>query len=87
MKVSTKGQVTIPQHIRRFLGISACSEVDFDIREAEVVLVKVDSDRESSESNRFKSLRGLKKGQTTTADWMADTRGEFGFDPNSRNSV
>lgn len=76
MKVTTKGQVTIPKHIRRFLGISAYSEVDFDIRKNEVVLVKVDPNLENSRENRFGKLRGIMKGETTTAKWMDETRGD-----------
>jgi AbrB family looped-hinge helix DNA binding protein len=78
MKVTTKGQVTIPQHIRRFLGISAYSEVDFEIEDAKVVLLKLpDKGGEAfSSSGRFRRLRGLKKGELTTEKWMAATRGE-----------
>jgi len=77
MKVTTKGQVTIPRHIRKFLGISAYSEVDFDIRDDEVVLLKIPEggSKESSEG-RFARLRGLKKGGLSTEKWMEATRGE-----------
>ena len=30
MRVTSKGQVTIPQHVREELGITAASEVDFE---------------------------------------------------------
>ena len=78
MKVTVKGQVTIPKHIRRFLGISAYSEVEFAIKDEEVVLVKASDDTGDPDSNggRFGKLRGLKKGKLTTDAWMAATRGD-----------
>ena len=41
MKVTTKGQVTIPQAIREKLGIFPNTEVDFIVRGDSVRLVKV----------------------------------------------
>ncbi len=77
MKVTTKGQVTIPSHIRKFLGISAYSEVDFDIRDDEVVLLKIaDEKGGDSSKGRFGRLRGLKKGGLSTKKWMEATRGD-----------
>ena len=77
MKVTTKGQVTIPQHIRRFMGVSAYSEVDFQICDDVVILVKTDQDKTSDEhSSRFASLRGSKRNGLTTDEWMNITRGE-----------
>lgn len=40
MRVTTKGQVTIPKHVRDRLGIQAGSEVEFVESEAGVVLEK-----------------------------------------------
>ena len=40
MRVTTKGQVTIPQHIREKLGITPSTEVDFVEEEGRVFLVK-----------------------------------------------
>ncbi len=40
MRVTTKGQVTIPQHIREKLGITPATEVDFVEEEGRVFLVK-----------------------------------------------
>jgi AbrB family looped-hinge helix DNA binding protein len=40
MKITTKGQVTIPQEIREQLGLLPHTEVDFEIRNDEVVLTK-----------------------------------------------
>lgn len=76
MKVTTKGQVTIPRHIRQYLGITPYSEVDFTIRDDEVVLVKTDGDGHETKRGRFGRLRGSKKGRLTTDAWMKATRGE-----------
>lgn len=40
MKVTTKGQVTIPQTIREKLGIMPATEVDFIEEKGRVYLVK-----------------------------------------------
>lgn len=45
MRVTEKGQVTIPKAIRDKLGIVPGSEVAFVARRGEVFLEKVDSDR------------------------------------------
>lgn len=72
MKLTTKGQVTVPVRIREFLGIGAHSEVDFLIRGQEVLLVT--KDHKSSTQSRFAALRGSLPAQLTTADWMRATR-------------
>ena len=77
MKVTTKGQVTIPQHIRRYMGVSAYSNVDFEIRNNIVILVKTPEDKTSDEhSRRFAALRGSKRDGLATDEWMNITRGE-----------
>ena len=75
MKVTAKGQVTIPAHIREFLGIEPHSEVEFEIRENRVILHKVASKPESGGSDRFAMMRGILEGKTTTDEWMEATRG------------
>lgn len=76
MKVTVKGQVTIPQHIRRHLGVMPHTEVDFRIVNGEVVLVKVDPVRSAPNKSRFEAYRGSKADGPSTAEWMAATRGE-----------
>lgn len=77
MRVTTKGQVTIPQHIRRYMGVSAYSNVDFEILNDIVILVKTPEDKTSDEqSRRFAALRGSKRDGLTTDEWMNNTRGE-----------
>jgi AbrB family looped-hinge helix DNA binding protein len=73
MKVTTKGQVTIPVSIRDYLGILPHAQVDFRITNGSVVLVRADA--KTGDSGRFSTLRGVLKGKRTTAEWMRDTRG------------
>jgi len=40
MRVTERGQVTIPQRLRRRLGIDAHTDVEFIERDGELVLVK-----------------------------------------------
>ena len=73
MKVTTKGQVTIPARIREYLGIAPHSEVDFRIKGGIVMLVKKDAATEAN--GKFLALRGILKGKWTTQRWMRETRG------------
>lgn len=75
MKVTTKGQVTIPAHIRTYLGITPHSEVDFQIAGERVLLVRLEA-AAGKTSSRFARLRGTLKGKHTTDDWMRATRGD-----------
>jgi antitoxin PrlF len=72
MKVTTKGQVTIPARIREYLGVTPHGEVDFRISNGEVVLVKKDDS--SAQKSRFAALRGVLKGGLTTDQWVKATR-------------
>ncbi|MCG8602539.1 MAG: AbrB/MazE/SpoVT family DNA-binding domain-containing protein [Verrucomicrobiales bacterium] len=76
MKVTSKGQVTIPRHIRKFLGISPHSEVEFQITEDRVELVARDSSAGNETKNRIHALRGLKKGGPSSDEWLEATRGD-----------
>ncbi len=73
MRVTIKGQVTIPRHIRELLGIRPHAEVEFVERDGRVELVKV---ADASETTRFRAVRGVLAGQVTTDAIMAETRGE-----------
>ena len=72
MRVTSKGQVTIPRHIREKLGIAPNSEVDF-LQEGERVylLKKVGT----GPDKRFGSLRGAATVRMTTEEIMQLTRG------------
>lgn len=73
MKVTTKGQVTIPLKIRKLLGIKPNSEVDFIEKDGIVILVKSES---RLQENRLEKLRGKLAGKYTTEEIMELTRGE-----------
>jgi len=73
MKVTTKGQVTIPLKIRKLLGIKPNSEVDFIEKDGIVILVKSGS---RLQQNRLEKLRGKLAGKYTTEEIMELTRGE-----------
>lgn len=63
MRVTSKGQVTIPKSIRDRLGIEAGSRVEFVVHEGEAVLrVAADGDKREREVAEFaehlRSMRG-----------------------------
>ena len=73
MRVTTKGQVTIPQEIREKLGITPASEIDFIEEKDRVYLVKRKA--ESIKNRKFRKLRGIATVKMTTDEIMALTRG------------
>lgn len=74
MRVTTKGQVTIPQHIREKLGITPATEVDFIEEGKRVFLIKK---REAQPANRkFAKLRGTATVKMSTDEIMALTRSD-----------
>ena len=74
MRVTTKGQVTIPQHIRQRLGITPNTEVDFVEENGRVYLIKKKTP--SRKKNRFQRFRGVATVKMTTEEIMALTRGD-----------
>jgi len=74
MKVTTKGQVTIPQHIREKLGITPATEVDFVEEACRVFLVKRKG--EKAATRKFARLRGVASVKMTTDEIMALTRAD-----------
>ena len=74
MRVTIKGQVTIPEHIREKLGIRPQSEVDFIEERGRVYLVK--KVNKTSRQNRFRRFRGIATVKLATDEIMALTRGE-----------
>jgi AbrB family looped-hinge helix DNA binding protein len=73
MRVTTKGQVTIPKDIREKLGINPAVEIDFIEEKDRIYLVK----REGQIKNirKFAKLRGIANAKMTTDEIMALTRG------------
>jgi len=71
MRVTQKGQITIPVEVRRALGIHAGSDVQFELEENGARLV-VDPQRTAGEIAR---LRGAGSGALSTDEILALTRG------------
>ena len=74
MRVTTKGQVTIPQSIREKFGISPAVEIDFIEEKGRIYLVK--GKGENIKPRKFQRLRGIATVKMTTEEIMALTRGE-----------
>ena len=74
MKVTTKGQVTIPQRIREKLGITPNTDVDFIEEKGRVYLIK--KSEQGGKTGRFHALRGIATVKMTTDEIMALTRGD-----------
>lgn len=74
MRVTTKGQVTIPQHIREKLGITPATEVDFIEENDRVFLVK--RKEKKAAARKFAKLRGIATVKMTTDEIMALTRAD-----------
>ncbi|SPD73064.1 AbrB family transcriptional regulator [uncultured Desulfobacterium sp.] len=73
MRVTTKGQVTIPQEIREKLGITPAVEIDFLEEKGRFYLVKRAG--KPIKSDKFRRLRGVANVRMTTDEIMALTRG------------
>ena len=73
MRVTTKGQVTIPQQIRERLGISPSTEIGF-IEEKGRVYLEIKKGRNIA-TRKFRKLRGIATVKMTTDEIMALTRG------------
>lgn len=74
MRVTTKGQVTIPLEIREKLNITPATEVDFVIDEnGRVYIIKKDT---QPTPNRFAKLRGVATVKMSTEEIMALTRSD-----------
>ncbi|MBW2177877.1 MAG: AbrB/MazE/SpoVT family DNA-binding domain-containing protein [Deltaproteobacteria bacterium] len=72
MRVTTKGQVTIPQHIREKFMIYPATEIDFIEEKGRVFLVKRKGKKAST--RKFAKLRGIATVNMTTDEIMSLTR-------------
>lgn len=70
MRVTQKGQVTIPLEVRRALGIHPGSDVEFELQDHGARLV-LDGARAAEE---ISSMRGLGEVEMTTDEILALTR-------------
>ena len=75
MKVTSKGQVTIPAQIREKAGLLPGSEVEFELEEGRVVIRKVAGSHRRGRK-LVHTLRGKGTVRMSTDEIMALTRGE-----------
>lgn len=81
MRLTSKGQVTIPQHIRELAGIAPGSEVEFQYINGKVVLEKTESDPTKNRTRLLRILDEVAGSATAKLGMHADdilrmTRGE-----------
>ena len=74
MKITSKGQVTIPQEIRERLGLLPHTEVEFEVRDNVVVLKKAEIPRRGRRV--VEHLRGRGDVRMSTDEILALTRGQ-----------
>lgn len=75
MRVTEKGQITIPKDLRDALGIGAGSEVSFE-RAGDGILVRKSSEGTSRGRRMVERLRGRGDVAMSTDEIMALTRGD-----------
>ena len=76
MRISTKGQVTIPHDIRQKLGLLPNTEVEFLVTGDSVQIVRSRDQKKSRGEKLVARMRGKASIKMTTAEIMALTRGE-----------
>lgn len=74
MRITSKGQVTIPQEIREQAGLLPHTEVDFLYDGKVVQIVRADRKRTSRGARLVAHLRGRGTGKLSTDEIMALTR-------------
>jgi AbrB family looped-hinge helix DNA binding protein len=77
MRITSKGQVTIPIGIREKAGLLPGTEVDFELAGDSVRIVRANAPKGETRGQRVvRLLRGSGSGNMTTDEIMALTRGE-----------
>jgi AbrB family looped-hinge helix DNA binding protein len=77
MRITSKGQVTIPVEIREKAGLLPGAEVDFELDGEGVRIVRAKAPRGETRGQRaVRLLRGSATVRMTTDEIMALTRGE-----------
>ena len=74
VKITSKGQVTIPQHIRERYGLLPDTEVEFAERDGSVVIVPRASERPDRGDKAVAVLRGTGRGRMSTDELLLLTR-------------
>ena len=75
MRISSRGQVTIPQDIRERFGFLPHTEVEF-VEEADAVMLHKSKGSNRQAREWIRRYRGSLKGCLTTDELMRLTRGE-----------
>ena len=71
MRVTKKGQVTIPRNVREVLGITPETEIDFIEDDGRFYIVKTDAPKIAG---KFKKFRGIATAEMSTDEIMSLTR-------------
>lgn len=74
MRITSKGQVTIPQHMREQSGLLPATEVEFEITTAGILIKKVKSSKTFG-NKLISHMRGRSDAKMTTDEIMNLTRG------------
>lgn len=74
MRITQKGQVTIPENIRKKYGFSPHSEIDFKEEKGKIYIVLIK--KKSQSAAIINRLRGSATVKMTTDEIMALTRGK-----------
>lgn len=71
MRVTTKGQVTIPRNIREIMGISPETEIEFKEENGRFYIVKTNEPKKPKKLHKF---RGIATAKMSTDEIMSLTR-------------
>jgi antitoxin PrlF len=74
-KLTSKGQVTIPKHIRDAIGLRPGQRVEFRVGENGTVVIQRAKEQKPPAKDRFAAARGIAKTKLTTDQLMALLRG------------
>lgn len=74
MRITAKGQVTIPVEIRQRFGLLPDTEVEFVVKDNTVRLVRVDAPNRTRGDRIAARLRGRATSKLTTDEILAHTR-------------
>ena len=76
MRITSKGQVTIPVEIRERLGLLPNTEVRFEVEGNTVRILREENPSRSRGKRLIKRMRGRATSRMSTEEIMALTRGE-----------
>jgi antitoxin PrlF len=76
VKITSKGQVTIPRHIRERLGLLPDTGIEWELRDGEAVLRKAPRRSRPRGSALVEQMRGRGNVQLSTDEIIALMRGE-----------